>query len=398
MVNNSDLPAEFALVAACCRWPVDTVFVRSVAEESQSATDWQRVLRIAARHRVSGLVGHGLRTAGIAPPEPVAAALARAEKRIALQAIRAAAESHRLKQALTADGIDALVVKGATLDRLGYDGAPVKEARDIDLLIAPDAFAAASRTLARAGYERLSPAPALAEADAAAWMARCKESAWLHKGQGHLVELHIALADSETLLPGVGLGSPRQTVALGKGLKVATLADRELIAYLFVHGATHGWARLKWLADVNALLARRSPAAVTDAYRGALDCGAGRAAGQGLLLCHRLLGLAVDERLRGALESDKRTAFMVAVALNLLAGRYVETELDDSRFGTVPLHLSHFLIQRGIGPKLGLLAQKLRTPFGADEAGAPGLARRALSVPRWLWRRAFRRHLTERAR
>ena len=394
MVNNSDLPAEFALVAACCRWPHDAAFVRSVAQESQSATDWQRLLRIAARHRVSGLVGHGLRSARIDLPAAVAAALAAAERRIALADIRGAAETARLVRALAAGGVDALTVKGATLARLAFGFAPVKEARDIDLLVAPESFAAASRVLSASGYRRLTPAPEMGDEDAQAWLRRCKESSWLHAA-GHLVEIHVALADHEAMIPTIGLDSPRQTVALGPGLAAETLADAELVAYLFVHGATHGWARLKWLADVNALLGPRGAGGIAAAWQSAVALGAGRSAAQGLLLCQRLLGLALDAELARALAADRRTRYMVAVATNLIAGRFVEAELDDSRFGTVPLHLSHFFIQRGLKSKLGVLAGKLRTPFGA-EGGQRGAMRSALGIPIWLWRRARLRHRAER--
>jgi hypothetical protein len=85
---------------------------------------------------------------------------------------------------------------------------------------------------------------------------------------------------------------------------------------------------------------------------------------------------------------------MVRVAMELIAGRFVEAELDDSRFGTVPLHLSHFFLLPGLRAKFGILAQKLQTPFGADAQGGP--VRSALSIPIWLWRRARLTHKAER--
>jgi len=393
MVNNRNLAAEFALVAACCRWPPTPERRRAVAETSQPPIDWQRLLRIAARHRVSGLVAEGIRDAGIAVPEPISMHLAKEEARIALHNVRSAAESHRLSQALAADGVDALLLKGVTINLIAYGGLGLKESRDIDLLVAPEAFLAASRTLAACGYGRLSPSPELDDAAAAAWMDRCKEAAWLHPSQGHLVELHVALADNQAMIAGIGLGSPRQSIDLGGGRTVETLADAELLAYLFLHGATHGWSRLKWLADVNALLSRRSPAEIEQAYRAAVAHGAGRGAAQGLLLCARLFALDLGSALAGELEADGRTRYMVRVALDLIAGRFVETELDDSRFGTIPLHISHFFLQPGLKVKFGVLAQKLRTPFGADERHARlPILRSALGIPIWLWRRSRLMH------
>lgn len=393
MVNNRDLTPEFALVAACCRWPATAERRCAVAETTQSTVDWQRVLRIATRHRVSGLVAAAIRDAGVAMPPDILSRLSQEEARIALHNVRSAAESHRLMQTLAADGIDALLLKGVTLNLLAYGGLGLKESRDIDLLVAPERFDAASRALARSGYRRLSPAPELDEAETAAWMSRSKESAWLHAAEGHLVELHVALADNAAMIAGIGLESPRQSVDIGGGRIVQTLADAELLAYLFLHGATHGWARLKWLADVNALLSGRGPDAIEQAYRAARAYGAGRGAAQGLLLCARLFGLDLGAALAAELEADGRTRYMVRVALNLIAGRFVEAELDDHRFGTIPLHISHFFLLPGLKAKFGVLAQKLRTPFGAGERGAriPILSS-ALSIPIWLWRRGRLMH------
>ena len=58
------------------------------------------------------------------------------------------------------------------------------------------------------------------------------------------------------LLRQVGLGSPTQEVAVLDG-SLRTLGDKELFAYLCVHGASHCWFRLKWLADLNAWLAAK---------------------------------------------------------------------------------------------------------------------------------------------
>ena len=68
-----------------------------------------------------------------------------------------------------------------------------------------------------------------------------------------------------------------------------TLGEEDLFAYLCMHGALHWWNRLKWLADVNALLASTPEDGVERLVRAAEARGAGRAAAQALLLCQRLL-------------------------------------------------------------------------------------------------------------
>jgi len=56
-----------------------------------------------------------------------------------------------------------------------------------------------------------------------------------------------------------------------------------------MHGALDWWNRLKWLADVNALLASRPEDNVELLARAAKARGLGRAAAQILLLCRNIL-------------------------------------------------------------------------------------------------------------
>ena len=67
------------------------------------------------------------------------------------------------------------------------------------------------------------------------------------------VELHWRLTYNMALLRGIDARVKTQEVALPGGA-VRTLADDALFAYLCADGALHGWARLKWLADLNAWL------------------------------------------------------------------------------------------------------------------------------------------------
>ena len=47
-----------------------------------------------------------------------------------------------------------------------------------------------------------------------------------------------------------------RVVPLTGAAGLRTMGEEDLLAYLCMHGALHWWNRLKWLADVNALLAQ----------------------------------------------------------------------------------------------------------------------------------------------
>lgn len=353
--------------------------------------DWSAVVRVATRHRITGLVAESLRMAGVTLPQEAAARLSRREQQIVLQNLAFASETHRVLSGLDSAGVDALVVKGVALNLLAYGTLGLKEARDVDILIPPESIDAALAAMAALGYRRIIPDPMLEEARARTWITICKESAWVHDASACLVELHTGLADNPTMIPNITARSPRQTVTIGAGLAVATLRDEELFSYLCVHGAAHGWARLKWLADLAAFLSHRSPAEREALYRRSVELGAGRSSAQALLLCIDLFDLDCGSGLERELRSDRVSAWLADHARRRLSsGRYAERELDSSAFGTVWIQFSHFLLGRGLRHKRAELKQKL---FGHHTPVALPLPRPLrflyplLSIPHWGWRR-----------
>jgi hypothetical protein len=182
------------------------------------------------------------------------------------------------------------------------------------------------------------------------------------------------------MLRGVPLDSPLQEVEVTGGLSLPTLTPDPLFAYLCVHGATHGWSRLKWLADVNALLKDSGGAEVERLHRRSVELGGGRSGGQALLLCQALFGRRLPERLEKALRSDSGTRHLVAVALESMVRGGADAELDEQVLGTASIHVSHLRLMPGWRFKAAEIARKL-----GSTGGGPMLA-----FPRWLLRRARR--------
>jgi hypothetical protein len=382
----SPLPAELALVAACCRWPPSPAREEAVREAADRVRDWDALLRTTRRHRVDGLVHDGLRQAGLEPPSAVSSELAAAAARIARANLEFAAESAKLDRLLGDADVPFLFLKGVTLNRLSYDTLALKQAIDIDMVVDLACYEAAIAAVEQAGYCCVQPRDDASHAEILAWVQQNKHSIWA-KGRIRL-ELHTAFVDSAAMLGGVTIHSPRQEVEVASGIVLPTLARDELFAYLAVHGATHGWARIKWLADLAAFVARDGDAAEA-LYRRSIALGAGRSGGQALLLAHELLGLPVPEPLLAELRGDKAIAYLSRVAVDVMIAAG-ERELDDMALGTVAIHLSHLRLKRGFAFKLHEVRRKLQS----GEHGGSAFAI-LLAGPRWLARR-MRRAATQR--
>jgi hypothetical protein len=105
----------------------------------------------------------------------------------------------------------------------------------------------------------------------------------VHERTGLQIELHWRLflnphAMTETLIM-----EASRVVPLTESEGLRTLGEEDLFAYLCMHGALHWWYRLKWLADINAILAARPPEGVERLVRDADVRRAGRAAGPSAL-------------------------------------------------------------------------------------------------------------------
>jgi hypothetical protein len=389
-LNAKTLTGAFALAAACCRAAGQD---RDAAVRAAlGGVDWRRFERVVARHRVEGLAHEALRRAGAVLEPQVDQALGRAAAEIAFDGLRMAAEAVRLQRALDQAGIANLALKGATIDVLAWGRIGLKRAWDIDLLVDAGDAPRARAVLEAAGYDLRDPADS-SDAAFAAWVGLAKESVFIHPGSGLVVELHWRLADAAGLLPGLSARSPAQTVRLSQALALRTLAGEELFAYLCVHGASHAWSRLKWLADLGALLAARDDAGRTALYRRALELGAGRCPASALLLCEALLGVPLPAGPAGEIRADRKALALADLALDAMTHGGGGTEIRDRPLFAERILLSHFLFADGWryrwaeGSRQGVSLDdrmRLRLPPAFAFLYAP------IRAPLWLWRRLKR--------
>ncbi len=337
---------EFRLLIECCRWSFaggNDTEIRELAREA----DWPRFIQLCRRHRVQGLVQRCLRELDFAETSVAADAATIAE-----QNLRAARQSALLLEAFSAAGISLIFVKGLTLSKLAYRDPFVKMSQDIDVLVPAPAIGKAAAILDQVGYQLEVPprSPQLER-----WHRQRKESVW-RSPDGLMLDLHSRLADSPRLIPGIGAGSPQQPVEVAPGVVLPTLAGDELFAYLCVHGASSAWFRLKWIADLAALLNGCSAGEIERLYERSQQLGAGRAAAQALLLAAATFGTAAGSDLERRLAAGPVNRWLANAAWSQLVR---DSEPTQVRLGTATIHLTQLLLLPGLGFKLSELSRQL---------------------------------------
>jgi hypothetical protein len=249
-----------------------------------------------------------------------------------------------------------LFLKGLTVAALAYRSPMLKMGWDIDVLIDPSDLQRAARLLSGCGFSLRLPAEL---ADLRSWHSTSKESVWRHPDGIH-VELHTRLADNEALIPSLNVHSPTQPVEVSARVTLHTLAADQLFAYLCVHGASSLWFRLKWISDLAGLIDGRSAHELEQLYARSQELGAGRAAGQALLLADRLFGTLGDSPLRNRLTADVAVRRLAAAAFRQVAGRAEPREPTAIPLGTWRIHWTQLLLLPGARFALGEVARQLR--------------------------------------
>lgn len=349
---------EFRFAVECCRCSFSGGATDATAALAERV-NWQEVTQIAQFHRVQGLVSTAL---GVAAPETRlrgGTSLAHEALGIAEENLRATLASRELLEAFGSSGIPLLFMKGLTLGALAYGNPALKSAIDIDLLIDPKDLGKAAAVLRLCDFQLVTPDASVGDRTLLNWHGPWKESVWARASPPLQLDLHTRLADNPRLIPGIDVHSPRQLVDIGNGVCLPTLATDELFAYLAVHGASSAWFRLKWISDFAGLIHRCAPTNLESLYRRSQELGAGRAAGQALLLADELFGtLGNSPRLGDELRRDRATMRLFRTALLFLTAEPVEP--TERRWGTLPIHRTQFDLHPGIGYKLSEISSQVR--------------------------------------
>lgn len=382
--------AEFALAAACCRWPATELQRECISAAVPRVADWDRYQRLIRRHRIAGLAYHALTNSETSVPIEVIRDLGESANAITRQNLLLAVETIRLQETFDNAGIPVFFFKGVSLALLAYGTLSLKHGKDIDFCVPPAFALQALRLLEERDYMLWLPATTLNQAQREAMVRHAMEAALIHRTTGVQVELHWALTDNPVLLRDIDPYSETQMVALSAGRSIRTLADENLFKYLCVHGAIHAWSRLKWLADLNAFLSSKSLAEIERLYRSAVVHGPGLCTKLGLHLCKDLLGRELPEAVATCPHDHSRVRHLVTFSLDTMTGQNEVAEPWDRPFAYYRLIVYHFLLSsswRYVCEQCRFLSVAFRDVLRFPLPRALHFAYPLLRVPFWLWRR-----------
>jgi Uncharacterised nucleotidyltransferase len=335
-----------ALLAACVRRPLDGEARARLDRCASGTLDWNLFLRWCQRHRVVSLASDALRQARSAGvPSSVIDRLWTASQQQVRASLSQIAETIDLIRTLRDAGIGVLCLKGPVLAQLAFGSSALRDSRDVDLLVAPADFAAACHLLEAEGYRRIKPDPALPNFLLATYQNFSHEHVY-RSPKGAVIEIKQRLHPTLSLLPldvEDLLRQPRIVDVAGQ--QISTLPDLELFLYLCTHGSRHGWFRLKWIADIAALVRRFPPQFLIDVSECAVKLGIARPFREATLLSHALLHAPVPAALLAEARSDAQASRGATLAARHLAVLGRNGDPSSDTLFTLRLDLAEYRIR-----------------------------------------------------
>lgn len=255
--------------------------------------DWDELLRLARPHGMEPLIFRRLLSTGHDyVPDEVWGRIAAIQQENVERTLAATGELASILRALAGEGIEAISYKGPVLALQLYGDVAARRFADLDVMVRPSQLRAARGVLVRRGY--------VAGLELPGWKFQefvriQKEIAFVHEGTHQEVDLQWVLTERSFGLRWNMRGMWDRAAHIEvAGSSVQTFAPNDLALILCVHGTTHLWERLAWVADLGALVAS-GEVAWASVLLEAGRLGAERMVVVSLALAHRITGCGIPE-------------------------------------------------------------------------------------------------------
>lgn len=283
---------EFELLLTCCRPKPSKVHFLRQQELAATELDTDKVLALGIRHKVSPLLYCNLRChpAGTFSNE-LLDKLSIQHKRNSQRALQALRATHELMRA--GQSLRLIVMKGLDVAARAYGDLAARHVGDIDILIDPEQLGEALTILKELGWDL--DGPEILSVATRKILLRSHHDWTLSRKRAPHIELHWRAMYNPFEFP----IDNWQALTLSKksNLGIPGLNNEDLLIYLCLHGAKHGWGRLKWLFDLPNVLDTHT-LDWPQLWQRADRLGAGPTLQQGLLLAQKYCGMHLSPEIK----------------------------------------------------------------------------------------------------
>lgn len=242
------------LLLLCAREDLSAAQFEHIRYLCSRIEDWSEFIRQAEFRLIVALVYRHLSKlpVGTVPGDVMSNLRARA-RRVTCRNLGMMAVHHRLvRDVLDPLGVPHVFFKGPSLAFRYYQEPSVRQFRDIDLLIPRRHMRVVGRRLRETGFKSY-PTSEWASDDALAFLQQFIGMMDWVAPEGLLVEMPSSLDGEWDRLPTDEIIAEAEHVSIGN-LTIPVISEGDFLCYLCKHHTRHHWARLHWIADLNAIL------------------------------------------------------------------------------------------------------------------------------------------------
>ena len=300
----TDPRAEPELLLCVARRSLDKALIARLRALAAQDVDWDYLITLASDHGLLPILGtHVSAHCHDIVPSHI---LDRLKKELFnnrhsnLYLLR---ELLRVLKLFRAEGIKVLSFKGPILGEIVYGDLGLRQAGDLDLLIAKNDFSPACELLRSAGYLM---EPQLTAAQQSSHLSFHCEIQFAHHDQFSVVDLHWGITPKTfpLAISADQLLSRSKTITLASHA-IETFANEDLVLYLCIHGAKHYWRRLEWVAAITELLRAAADLNWSLIVRRAKEARSERILCLALMLTETLFGVEMPEEVTELMKKQK---------------------------------------------------------------------------------------------
>ncbi len=303
LLDHSELSTEAALVLCCATTAPTPARIALASELAALARSWDTVIEIARRHAALPLVHRflSLECQSVMPAEAMSKMRLKSQL-IALHNRHLTTELVRLTGLLKAAGIDAIAFKGPVLAATAYGSIDLRQFVDLDILVRQSDLPRIAEILTAEGY--LSP-HTRREGLATGYFQESEDAFFAAGGTG-AIDVHWKITPRTfRFAPDEEFFWRRaQAVELDFG-SVTAIAPEDLLLFICVHAAKHGWVHLGSICDVAETIRARPAIDLMAILNQATTLGSRRIFLTGIYLAHELVDAPIPDDVLAIARNDR---------------------------------------------------------------------------------------------
>ncbi|AEN91007.1 hypothetical protein BMWSH_4128 [Priestia megaterium WSH-002] len=212
--------------------------------------NWDYFLKLAIHHRVYPLLYLELKAieSNLIPSQVLQTLQAYYQKNT-FQMLHLSGEMERISELFAKNDIPSLFLKGPVIAYDLYGDISLRTSKDLDVLIKKRDIQKVEGLLFEKGY--INTQETITQNDK---KGRNYHIAYFHPHKKIEIEIHWRLHPYPINQPTFSELWERKRVSSFTSYPVSFLGREDLFLYLGVHGARHGWFRLRWLKDIDQML------------------------------------------------------------------------------------------------------------------------------------------------